>query len=792
MRYFDASRRTLFVAAAAALTASICPNVGHAALLTDFSNSYAQYQATRDSASDFDDDRDIDGRDFLVWQRGTGRGNQANKSQGDANADRVVTDLDYRLWTNQFATTPSGVPDSVAFKLYFDPDGIVDGQVTVVVDAPHGSSDRFALGASNGLISQDPRYDFFIDSENVLVDGGRIRYEAKVRFIARSFSDPPTGAITLFGYQVQDLAPTESVADVDTSFQFDDGDFISVRDEGGFITTFFDDQLDDTVVPLVATLVLDVDVATGATSIRNGAGLSVSFQYYEILSAAGSLNPSGWTSFDDLEGDPPGFGWEEASATGSQVLSEAAITGQIIVNPDISYNLGAAFNVVGTTTHDLRFRYVSLDQGYVYGVVNYINGAPATAVPEPGVAALAGVALTIAALRRRKPTAQGKRSNSPHAAPSSQRAARRLIGMIATVVVAMFGNIPAPAHGAIYIADFVDGVVGKYANRGTPINPTLISGLQAGGQGPGGVAIAGGVLYVGAYGPSGGLRSYTTNGAIISNPLVPPSRGDVTASGGILYLSHDSDAQVRRYTPTGTSLGSFFIGGISSDIVVNDTRLYAAHRTAGTVGVYNSTTGAAVNSSLITGLTTPISIAYSQQQLFVADEDLGTIGQYNALTGAAINAAFISGLTGPRSIAVSGSRLIVACNDQTLRFYDLTSGAELRQPVATAFNSPFGIAVTPVGDFNEDGDVNATDFLTLTASLHTNVSSLTIDQAAALGDLNEDRQINGQDFFEFRRLYDELNGPGGFVAMLQGIPEPTTSALLAAATLALALRRRQS
>jgi len=784
MRHLHSPRRTVFVAAAIAALTGVTP--GRAALLTDFSNSYAQYQATRDSASDFDDDLDIDGLDFLVWQRGAGRINQANKSQGDANADRVVSDLDYRLWSTQLGTTPSGIPDSVAFKLYFDPEGIVDGQVTVVVDAPQGNSDRFALGADNGLLVQDPRYDFFIESENVIADGVRIRYEAKVRFISRSFSEPPSGPVTLFGYQVQDLAPTESVADVETSFQFDDGDFISVRDEGGFVTTFFDDQLDDVVMPLVAALVLDVDVASGFTSIRNPTGLPVAIQYYEILSAAGSLNPAGWISFDDLEGDPPGFGWEQASASSSQLLSEANVDGQITIDPDVSFTLGAAFNVVGTTTHDLRFRYVSLAQGYVYGVVNYVDGTPATAVPEPGAVALAGVGLA-AAFRRRKPATLVRQTTPPRAVPLSQSTSRRLMCMLA-VVAASLGSGPATAHAAIYIANYGPGTVSKYTNRGTLVNPALISGLGTGfdGIGPGGLAVTGGVLYVGVYGPGGGLRTYTPNGTPIGAPLVSTSRGDVTIAGGVLYLSHSSDAFINRYTPAGSPLGNFFITGPAFDVVVSGTRLYSA--SFGAVGVYNSSTGATINSSFITGLTNAVSLAHAQSQLFVADEDQGTIGKYDALTGAAINATFISGLTGPSSIAVSGSRLIVACNDQTLRFYDLNSGDELRQPVATAFNSPSGLAVTPFADFNEDGDVNVTDFLTLTANLHNNVASLTLDQAAALGDLNEDRIINGQDFFEFRQAYDDYNGPGAFVAMLQGVPEPTTAALSTAACLAIALR----
>ena len=55
-------------------------------------------------SADFDGDGDIDGKDFLAWQRGFGTG--ATKSTGDANNDGIVNAADLVIWQNQFDTAP--------------------------------------------------------------------------------------------------------------------------------------------------------------------------------------------------------------------------------------------------------------------------------------------------------------------------------------------------------------------------------------------------------------------------------------------------------------------------------------------------------------------------------------------------------------------------------------------------------------------------------------------------------------------------------------------------------------
>jgi hypothetical protein len=56
-------------------------------------------------SADFDGDNDVDGVDFLTWQRGFG-GTTADG--GDANGDNMVDAADFQIWQDQFGTT--GLP----------------------------------------------------------------------------------------------------------------------------------------------------------------------------------------------------------------------------------------------------------------------------------------------------------------------------------------------------------------------------------------------------------------------------------------------------------------------------------------------------------------------------------------------------------------------------------------------------------------------------------------------------------------------------------------------------------
>jgi len=71
--------------------------------------------------ADFDTDGDVDGFDFLAWQRGFGTTSGANKGDGDADNDEDVDSDDLTAWEGQFGQSTN------ATSADFDNDGDFDG-----------------------------------------------------------------------------------------------------------------------------------------------------------------------------------------------------------------------------------------------------------------------------------------------------------------------------------------------------------------------------------------------------------------------------------------------------------------------------------------------------------------------------------------------------------------------------------------------------------------------------------------------------------------------------------------
>jgi hypothetical protein len=70
--------------------------------------------------ADFDGDNDVDGNDFLIWQRGLGTGN--SNATGDADNDADVDANDLAIWKTQFGTGGSVVPAAASIP---EPSAIV-------------------------------------------------------------------------------------------------------------------------------------------------------------------------------------------------------------------------------------------------------------------------------------------------------------------------------------------------------------------------------------------------------------------------------------------------------------------------------------------------------------------------------------------------------------------------------------------------------------------------------------------------------------------------------------------
>lgn len=89
-------------------TPSNIPNNPHEAVIDNVFLGLIDITPSGDDA-DFDGDGDVDGQDFLTWQRNAGRTGGATAMDGDANQDQNVDGLDLDVWQEQFGTVAAAV-----------------------------------------------------------------------------------------------------------------------------------------------------------------------------------------------------------------------------------------------------------------------------------------------------------------------------------------------------------------------------------------------------------------------------------------------------------------------------------------------------------------------------------------------------------------------------------------------------------------------------------------------------------------------------------------------------------
>lgn len=277
-----------------------------------------------------------------------------------------------------------------------------------------------------------------------------------------------------------------------------------------------------------------------------------------------------------------------------------------------------------------------------------------------------------------------------------------------SLLVLFLGTILAtPAHGQIYVSDYVNGTVGEYSLDGTTVNASLITGLTQ----PAGLALFGNHLYVIVHGDdtNGTVAVYdATTGAVLKPLLITaPQFPEVLAiSRGNLYLvspgaSGEGSGLVGVYdAKTGAVIDAPLLAGLvyPVGIAAADDRLYLPQQLNlifGYINVYDATTGALLISQLVSGLLhQPLGLAVGGGYLFEANGTDGTIGKYDARTGAVINAAFISGLSGPNQLATLGATIFVTnSGNGTIGEYDGRTGAAINPSLVSGLNSPFGIAI---------------------------------------------------------------------------------------------------
>ncbi len=83
----------------------------------DFGLAWRTSTLFDEESGDFDEDGDIDGRDFLAWQRGFGTLINATRAQGDANGDGDVDSADLMVFHNQFGPPVVDPPMALIFAV---------------------------------------------------------------------------------------------------------------------------------------------------------------------------------------------------------------------------------------------------------------------------------------------------------------------------------------------------------------------------------------------------------------------------------------------------------------------------------------------------------------------------------------------------------------------------------------------------------------------------------------------------------------------------------------------------
>jgi hypothetical protein len=102
---FDAANNIHYVSSGQARYRVLAPG-GHTLATTtwngtDYDFAFSTVTSVEDDA-DFDQDGDVDGHDFLTWQRGLGAA--GDLADGDADGDGFVDGDDLQVWRDQFGT----------------------------------------------------------------------------------------------------------------------------------------------------------------------------------------------------------------------------------------------------------------------------------------------------------------------------------------------------------------------------------------------------------------------------------------------------------------------------------------------------------------------------------------------------------------------------------------------------------------------------------------------------------------------------------------------------------------
>jgi hypothetical protein len=216
-------------------------------------------------------------------------------------------------------------------------------------------------------------------------------------------------------------------------------------------------------------------------------------------------------------------------------------------------------------------------------------------------------------------------------------------------------------NGDLFVANQQGTTVSEFdASTGATINGSLITGVS--NPDPLLLATNGSNLYVGS--EDGGVTEYSLSGVKNTSFSVSGSGSvmGLAVTGSSLLELNSLNGDINVYNAiNGASVTPDFItvpggqGAATGMTLVGNTLFVVSE---GKVFAYDASTGVELSSNLIAGLDNPFAITSSNGELFITESTsvtnpfgTGFVGEYN-LDGSPVNTSLISGLTSPFGIAV--------------------------------------------------------------------------------------------------------------------------------------------
>ena len=243
------------------------------------------------------------------------------------------------------------------------------------------------------------------------------------------------------------------------------------------------------------------------------------------------------------------------------------------------------------------------------------------------------------------------------------------------------------------------------------------------------------------------VGAYMLSGAAINTSLISDPYGEFAASAGDLFIPTANG--IAEYTTSGALVNPALVTGLNpaAAMAVSGGELFVLEGsgTHSYVSVYDATTGATINASLVpslaAGLWNPTAIAVSDGDLFILSAGMrgsgyadGVVSQYDASTGALINPALVTGV-GEYALAVSGNDLFVPTFPFETGIGEYTtSGATVNASLITGLGLVSGIAIYGNGLFEVNNESSGSGSPGLPASVgEYTLSGATVNAALING-----------------------------------------------------------